>query len=269
MINRTALQLTLVALVASSGCGRGDSAQMAKADSLNRDLQLAPADTTAKISDQPVAGTASKTPAPAPTPKPAPPKPAPPKAEPKPAEAATRTLAAGTRFEGEAKDTISSRHIKPPYAFDAPLETAVVDQNGKVVIPAGAVLRIRLTEFYPAENKSQKDGVIKAILLKITIGDIVYHPVGTVDSISHLVVGRGVTGGDVAKAGGGAAAGAVIGGLIGHGKGALIGGLIGAGAGTAVAVETADRDVVIVPHSRVYITLTEPLTVDASHAPIR
>ena len=46
MVNRTALQLTLVALLASTGCGRGDNARVAQADSLNRDLQLAPLDTT-------------------------------------------------------------------------------------------------------------------------------------------------------------------------------------------------------------------------------
>jgi hypothetical protein len=171
------------------------------------------------------------------------------------------TLAAGSKIEAEARDTISSRHIKAPYAFDAVVHAPIMDANGRTVIPVGSVLRLRITELAPAENKSQKDGKLQAILLKVTIGDSAYRPGATVDSIAHLVVGRGVTGGDVAKAGAGAAAGAVVGGLIGNTKGAIIGGVVGAGAGTAVAVETADRDVVIVPGSRVYITLTEALTV--------
>ena len=59
--------LTLVALAA---CGRGDRSDVASADSLNRDLQLAPVDTSAVLNDQPSADTA--TPAPPATPAPAP-----------------------------------------------------------------------------------------------------------------------------------------------------------------------------------------------------
>src|SRR5215217_9705509 len=51
--------LTLAALAA---CGRGDREQVATADSLSRDLQLAPVDTTAELNDQPSASA----PAPAP-----------------------------------------------------------------------------------------------------------------------------------------------------------------------------------------------------------
>jgi len=172
----------------------------------------------------------------------------------------SRTLSAGTKFEATAQDTISTRHIKPPYAFSAPVESDVLDKNGKVVIPAGSVLRIRLTSFASAPNKSAKDGTIAAILLKATINGKDYTPGVTIDSIAHLLKGRGVTAGTAAKVGGGAAAGAVIGGLIGKTKGAVIGGIVGAGAGTAVAVESGDRDVVIVPGSHVYLTLTSDFT---------
>lgn len=253
--------LALLALgLTLSGCGKS-AQQQAAADS-TRNLEMAPAGGTAATpNDNP----APSAPGPAMTaaPKPAAAKPM------APAPSATLTLAAGTKIEAEAQDSISSRHTKAPVAFNAVFHLPVMDKNGKTAIPDGAIMRVRVTELAPAENKSQKDGKLKAILLKITIGDKVYTPVGTVDSIAHLVVGRGVTGGDVAKAGAGAAAGAVVGGLIGNTKGAIIGGVVGAGAGTAVAVETADRDVVIVPGSRVYVTLTEPLTVDVSHAPIR
>ena len=42
--------LTLAALAA---CGRGDRSDVASADSLNRDLQLAPVDTSATLNDRP------------------------------------------------------------------------------------------------------------------------------------------------------------------------------------------------------------------------
>ena len=48
--------LTLAALAA---CGRGDRSDVASADSLNRDLQLAPVDTSAALNDRPSADTAT------------------------------------------------------------------------------------------------------------------------------------------------------------------------------------------------------------------
>jgi hypothetical protein len=232
-----------------SACGKSGQ-QQAAADS-TRNLELAPATGAAGApNDNPAATTATS--------KPAAPKPA----APRPAVPASRTLAAGTTFIAEAKDTISSRHIKAGAEFDAPIAADVKNTSGQTVIPAGSTMRVRLTEFAPAENKSQKDGKLKAIVVSLTVGSRVYTVTGTVDSVQHIVKGRGVTGGDAAKVGVGAAAGAVVGGLIGKTKGAVIGGVVGAGAGTAVAVETADRDVVILPGSKVFVTLSGPLTVE-------
>ena len=136
MTDRTARQLatpSLVALLAIAplvtGCGRGDH-QVAQADSLSRDLQLAPLDTTAKINDQPVADTTTKpaavdTPAtppvvkPTPTPvapKPKPvsqPKPKPPASPPAPTRPSTLTAPAGRVITASVPDTISSRKNKP------------------------------------------------------------------------------------------------------------------------------------------------------------
>jgi hypothetical protein len=61
--------------------------------------------------------------------------------------------------------------------------------------------------------------------------------------------------------GGGAGAGALIGGLAGGGKGALIGGLVGAGAGTAGTAFTGNKDVTIPAESVVTFTLTNSVTV--------
>ena len=59
--------LAVFAALALVGCGRGDKREVASADSLNRDLQLAPVDTTAPLNDtalQPAP--APRQPAPAP-----------------------------------------------------------------------------------------------------------------------------------------------------------------------------------------------------------
>ncbi len=103
MMSRRILVATLLGLAA---CGRGDQKQGTAADSLQRDLSLAPADTTAQINDRPAADTshpvstpAATTPAPAPTPtQPAPKPPAPKPAAP---QAPTHyTLASGTDAGG-------------------------------------------------------------------------------------------------------------------------------------------------------------------------
>jgi hypothetical protein len=61
--------------------------------------------------------------------------------------------------------------------------------------------------------------------------------------------------------GGGAGAGALIGGLAGGGKGAAIGALAGAGAGTAGAALTGNKDIVIPAESMVNFHLTAPVTI--------
>src|SRR5882672_3842228 len=86
-------RLAALTLLALAACGRGDKSEMASADSLNRDLQLAPVDTMAALNDRPSADTATAataTPAPAPPPKPT----AKPKPKPKPAAPATAPAAA-------------------------------------------------------------------------------------------------------------------------------------------------------------------------------
>ena len=61
--------------------------------------------------------------------------------------------------------------------------------------------------------------------------------------------------------GGGAGAGALIGGLAGGGKGALIGGLVGAGAGTAGSAFTGNRDVTLPAESVVSFKLESALEI--------
>jgi len=113
-----------------------------------------------------------------------------------------------------------------------------------------------VTALAPAENKSSKDGKLDFAVNTVTVNGRVYALDAEVDPVEHVLKGRGVTGGDVAKVGAGTAIGAIGGRLIGgNTKGAVIGGLVGAGAGTAVAVQTADRDVVVRPGTAVRITL--------------
>lgn len=265
-MSRRILVATLLGLAA---CGRGDQKQGTAADSLQRDLSLAPADSTAQINDRPAADTshpvstpAATTPAPAPTPtQPAPKPPAPKPAAP---QAPTHyTLASGTTLEAASVDTITSRHNKAGEMMTATVIDAVKDASGHIAIPAGSIVVLKIVELKPAENKSAKDGTLQLEVVSISVRGEDVPAFARVDSVEHFLKGRGVTGGDVAKVGGAAAAGAVVGGLLGKAKGAVLGGIIGGGAGTAVAVQTADRDVVIPAGGLIRFVLTGELTVPA------
>src|SRR5581483_4669085 len=100
--------LAVVALAGALACSRGDRGQPAvAADSLDRDLQLAPVDTSRPLSDRPAVAAAEPERAPAPAPRPAArPRPRPAPSRPAPAsapaaapvervEAPAATLAAG------------------------------------------------------------------------------------------------------------------------------------------------------------------------------
>ncbi len=67
---------------------------------------------------------------------------------------------------------------------------------------------------------------------------------------------------NVALIGGGAGAGALIGGLAGGGKGALIGSAVGAGAGTGTAYATGKKDVAFEAERRLTFRLNDSVKVN-------
>ncbi len=251
----------MLALVAA--CGTRDAQQSASADSLSRDLQLAPADTSATLNDQPAPEAtppAQAAPARKPQPKPQPrPQPEQPAARPvqKPVAPAPSVLPAGTVIQAAATDSISSRHNKPGESMTASVGSDIRDARGQVVIPAGSVITFTIAELAPAENKSAKDGKLALTPTSVRINGEDHPLSASVDSVEHYLKGRGVTAGDAAKVGAGAVGGAIAGRILGGKQGTVIGGAVGAAVGTGVAVETADRDVVIPAGATILITLKE------------
>lgn len=252
-----------LALLALAACGKGNSGQTAAADSLNRDLQLAPAESTMALNDQPSAGT---TPTPAPSsPAPTTPKPKPPTPAVAPTPAAPKvvnvTLPAGTEFTAASNDSLHSRHDKAGQTITANVSQDVTDASGHVAIPAGSVVTLKVVTLEPAKSKSAKDGTIKLTVTDVTVDGKSVAVAADVKSVEHTLQGQGVTAGGAARVGGGAAAGAIAGKIIGGKTGAIIGGVAGGAAGTVVAVQTADRDVVVAPGAAIVIALTSDVTV--------
>ena len=229
--------LSLAVLAACSGGGKSSSAS---ADSLSRDLSRPEAPTGNAMNDRPAA---------TPAPKPA-------KAKPAKAAPAPRTLAAGTLIEAAIADSINSRHDKAGKTVTAAVARDVKDHAGRVVIPAGSLVTMTVTELAPAKSRSAADGKLALEVNSVNVRGRIYALDADVDPVAHELKGRGVTAGEAEKVGVGTAVGAIGGRIIGgNTKGAVIGGLVGAGAGTAVAVQTASRDVVVRPGTTVKITL--------------
>jgi hypothetical protein len=254
MTRSIAAGLALFTLVA---CGKGAGDKTAAADSLNRDLQLAPAESTMALSDTAMSSTPAPTPAaPAPAPKP----------KPKPAAPAAPvvtyvTIPAGSTVHLASNDSLHSRHDQPGKIITANVTQDVKDAKGNVGIPAGAVVTFKVVQLEPAKSKSAKDGTLVLSVQDVSVNGKSIPVSANVDSVEHTLQGQGVTAGGAARVGGGAAAGAVAGKIIGGKTGAIIGGIAGGAAGTAVAVQTADRDVVVVPGAAIVITLSSDVTV--------
>jgi hypothetical protein len=74
--------------------------------------------------------------------------------------------------------------------------------------------------------------------------------------------GRGVTTGDAAKVGAGAAAGAILGRIVTRSTtGTVVGGVIGGAVGAGVAANTKDADAMVPAGAHVLVTLSQPVTV--------
>lgn len=223
-------------------CGKGTS--RSAADSA-RSVELARADSNYKLSDRPASS-------PAPRPSPAP----------SPAPSRSLTLGSGTRIDASTQRTISSRNDKAGETFTATVSSDVKDSKGRVVIPAGSTVTLTITELQPANDKSKADGKITLQVSSVTVGGQTYPVSAGITSMAHTLKGRGVGATEVEKT----AAGAVIGGIAGRviggdSKGTIIGAVVGGAAGAAVAVETANRDVVVAAGTPMVITLNGPLTV--------
>jgi len=264
--------IALLGAATLAGCAKKPQASAAADSAAGRDIQLPKPDTTVALNDRPApapapphaSGSESRRtpPRPSPVPAPAPVTPAP-AAAPAPAPApAPARLATGTTLEATATREITSRTNKPGEMFTARIADAITTPGGRVVIPAGSEVTLSIVALKPAPNKSAKDGTLELRAVSVTINGV-SHPIDAeVTSAEHTLKGRGVGTSEAVKVGVGAAAGAVLGKVIGGGAGAAAGAVVGGGAGAAVAVETADRDVVIPVGARIKLVLRSPFGVE-------
>ena len=249
MICARMLPPLFVAALVSWSCGESDT-------DAERDLTLPPAESVATLSDQPTTGdpppveTQAESPPEARPPRRQPTRPAPPPPKPAPL-----SLSSGTQIDLVAGDTIVSNSNKVGDRVTATAVNDVIDDAGRVVVPAGAILTGTIT--------SISSDAVSFAFDQAHFGGNVYKIQANSDSVAFEEKGQGVTGGDAAKVGAGAVVGAVAGRVIGKNtKGAVIGGLIGAAAGTGVAVATKGHDLLVPAGALIRIVLTAPLVID-------
>lgn len=166
------------------------------------------------------------------------------------ASAVAQTIPAGQRISVRVASELNSGKVSTGQSFDGTLTRDIV-VHGKTVAKAGDNVQGKVTYVKPS-GRLHAPG---ELTLRLTSVNGI--PVRT-SAVSRK--GGSHTKSNATKIGGGAAAGAVIGGLLGGGKGALIGAGAGGAAGTGVAAATGKKEAVIPAESMLSFTTTGTVT---------
>ena len=177
--------------------------------------------------------------------------------QPAPAAPQPIVVPAGTTVTVRLAQSVGSKISQAGQTFSGTVTDPVV-VGGTTAIPAGARVSGTVLDAKPLGRFAGG----ASLSLRLTSVNI--HgtdlPIKT-SSVTQVEKGKGKR--TAVLAGGGAAVGALIGGLAGGGKGAGIGALAGGGAGTGGAAFTGNKDIVLPAESALTFTLSQPLEVQA------
>jgi hypothetical protein len=157
-----------------------------------------------------------------------------------------------TEFDVRLQNTLSSETAQVEDRFEATTVVDLRDERGRVLIPAGSVMRGVVSSVQKA-TRTQRTGKMTVAFDRVTVNGRSYPMRATV---TQALESEGIKG-EAGKIGIGAGAGAVIGAILGGAKGALAGILIGGG-GTIAATE--GKDVELPAGTLLRVRLDSPLT---------
>jgi hypothetical protein len=170
------------------------------------------------------------------------------------------TIPAGTRFDVELFDSLSSATAQPGAPFDARVANDVY-ADGELVIPAGARVSGTVAE---AVALRRVGGRAKLVLDFDRVELASGRSVGM--NATHTLLGRRETARDAATIGGSAAAGAILGNQVKgrhRDEAKVIGAILGAGVGTAIAHRTRGGEIVLEAGTTIPVSLDSAIHVGA------
>ena len=160
----------------------------------------------------------------------------------------------GTTLTVRTTNPLGSKTSKPGEPFLVTLAQPI-GVGGKPALPAGTSISGTVVSA-KAKGKVKGEGELILRLTSLSLGGHTY-PIQT-NTFDSTIKGKGKR--TAVATGGGAAAGALIGGIAGGGKGAAIGAFAGAGAGFIGGTATGNKQIEIPSESVLNFTLTAPLT---------
>ena len=140
----------------------------------------------------------------------------------------------GTEFDVRLQNSLGSKTAQAEDRFEATTMVDLRDERGRVLVPAGSLMRGVVSSVNKATRMDRK-GSLTVAFDRVTITGRPYPIRATV---SQALESEGIMG-EKEKIGIGAGAGAILGAILGGAKGALAGILIGGG-GTIAATEGKD-----------------------------
>lgn len=163
-------------------------------------------------------------------------------------------IPADTPITVRTASALSSGSNQTGDSFDATVADPIV-VDGKTVVPEGATARGTVAEAQ-AKGKIKGAARLRLELTQLTINGKDYPIQTSMSGFSQKGKGKRTA----IATGGGAALGAIIGGIAGGGKGAAIGLLAGGGAGFAGGTLTGNKQIVLPAESALTFKLKEPVT---------
>jgi hypothetical protein len=173
---------------------------------------------------------------------------------------AVGTIASGTSLALRSNARVCTNTYQPGQTFDATTTSAVTGSNG-ATIPAGATVKLEVTQLKRSENMNDKI-VMEFAVRSVSFGGRTYNVEGSVANADIERVRNQPQSKDVQKVVGGAVLGAIAGQIMGRStKSTVVGAAAGAAAGAGVAAGTANYEGCLPDGGNVTVTLNAPLQV--------
>jgi hypothetical protein len=167
-------------------------------------------------------------------------------------DSAPGTIPAGQEVDVRLRTTLSSETATVEQRFET---TTVADllQNGRVLVPAGSVIRGVVSDVDKA-GRIDRDGSLTLTFDRLTVNGRDRDIRG---SATQLFESKGIRE-EGTVAGAGAGVGGIVGGIIGGVRGAILGAVIGAGGAIAA---TDGKDITLPAGSIVRVRIDSPVRV--------